>query len=118
MLAGQPVYLGRTFGVVDFPREERVSGRSLTVSGWALSPSGIRGVDVLLHSGSTRYHAALTDRGDVQAKFPWYPQVQRAGFAITIPKRPRGVPKYTDVQVEIIDGSGARTPLPDKLIEW
>ena len=118
MLNGQPVYLGRTFGFVDFPREERVAGRSLTVSGWALSPSGIRGVDILLHSATTRYHALLTDRGDVQAKFPWYPRVQHAGFAIMIPRRPRGVPKYTDVQVEIIDGSGARTPLPDRLIEW
>jgi hypothetical protein len=62
--------------------------------------------------------ALLTDRGDVQAKFPWYPKVQRAGYTITIPKRPRGVPKHSDVQVEIIDGSGARTRLPDRLIEW
>ena len=75
-------------------------------------------MDILLHSATTRYHALLTDRGDVQAKFPWYPRVQHAGFAIMIPRRPHGVPKYTDVQVEIIDGSGARTPLPDRLIEW
>jgi hypothetical protein len=116
-LNGEATYVGRTFGVVDFPREERV-GRSLTVSGWALSPNGIRGVDVLLHSGRVRVPALLTDRGDVQAKFPWYPKVQRAGYTITIPKRPRGVPKHSDVQVEIIDGSGARTRLPDRVIEW
>ena len=117
MLNGQATYLGRTFGVIDFPREERV-GKVLTVSGWALSPDGISGVDILFDSATVRYQAMLTDRGDVQAKFPWYPKVQRAGFTITIPKRPRGVPKYTDMQVEIIDGSGARTRLPDKLIEW
>jgi hypothetical protein len=118
MLRGDAIYVGRTFGVVDFPREERVGGKGLTVSGWALSPNGIRGVDILLHSGTTRYHANLTDRGDVQAKFPWYPRVQKAGYAITIPRRPHGVPKYADLQVEIIDGSGARTRLPDRLIEW
>ena len=116
-LSGEATYVGRTFGVVDFPREERV-GKSLTVSGWALSPNGIRGVDVLIHSGRVRVPALLTDRGDVQAKFPWYPKVQRAGYTITIAKRPGGVPKYSDVQVEIIDGSGARTRLPDKVIEW
>ena len=117
MLNGQPTYLGRTFGVIDFPREERL-GKGLTVSGWALSPNGIGGVEILLNNATVRYQATLTDRGDVQAKFPWYPKVQRAGFTLTIPKRPRGVPKYTDMQVEIIDGSGARTRLPDKLIEW
>ncbi|MDQ6802511.1 MAG: hypothetical protein M3041_16975 [Acidobacteriota bacterium] len=116
-LSGEATYVGRTFGVIDFPRDERV-GKSLTVSGWALSPAGIREVDVLLHSGRVRVRAILTDRGDVQAKFPWYPKVQRAGYTITIPKRPRGVPKYSDVQVEIIDGSGARTRLPDRVIEW
>ena len=118
MLKGERTYVGRTFGYVDFPREERIGSRALTVSGWALSPHGIRAVDILLHSDTTRYHSTLTDRGDVQAKFPWYPNVRRAGFTITIPKRPRGVPKYTDVQVEILDGSGARTRLPDQLIEW
>ena len=116
-LRGEATYVGRTFGVIDFPREERV-GKSLTVSGWALSPNGIRGVDILLHSGRVRVPALLTDRGDVQAKFPWYPKVQRAGFTITIPKRPRGVPKSSEVQVEIIDGSGSRTRLPDRVIEW
>ena len=118
MIHGQPVFLNRTFGVVDFPREEKIGGRSLTVSGWALSPNGIRAVDILLHSGTTRYRATLTDRGDVRAKFPWYPKVPRAGYTITIPRRPRGVPKYSDMQVEIVDGSGARTRLPDRLIEW
>jgi len=118
MLSGQPVYLNRTFGVVDFPREEKIPGRNLTVSGWALSPNGIREVDILLHSATRRYRATLTDRGDVQAKFPWYPKVSRAGYTITIRKRPRGVPKYSDMQVEIVDGSGARTRLPDRLIEW
>lgn len=118
MLRGEPVYLARTFGVMDFPSDDWIKTKSLTVSGWALSPNGIRGVEVLLDSARTRYAATLTDRADVQAKFPWYPNVRRAGFTVTIPERPRRVSKYSDVQVEIIDGSGARTRLPDQFIVW
>ncbi|HEY6844429.1 MAG TPA: hypothetical protein VI391_09690, partial [Thermoanaerobaculia bacterium] len=92
--------------------------KSLTVSGWALSPNGIREVDVLLNSALQRYPATLTDRGDVQAKFPWYPNVHHAGFTLTLPKRPKGIPKYSDVQVEIVDGTGGRTRLPDQFIVW
>jgi hypothetical protein len=44
--------------------------------------------------------------------------VRHAGFTLTLPRRPHGIPKYTDVQVEIVDGSGARTRLPDQFIEW
>ncbi|HUJ14817.1 MAG TPA: hypothetical protein VL284_13615 [Thermoanaerobaculia bacterium] len=118
MLDGEPVYLARTFGYLDSPREFTIGKRSLTISGWALSPNGIAGVDVLLNGAQRRYPATLTDRGDVQAMFPWYPNVRHAGFTLTIPKRPHGVPKYTDVQVEIVDGSGERTRLPDHVMEW
>jgi hypothetical protein len=118
MLRGEPTYVGHAFGYLDFPRQSRVEGGQLTVSGWALSPDGISGVDVLLHSATVRYRAALTDRGDVQARFPWYPRVERAGFALTIPKRPRGLPSWTDIQVEIIDSRGVRTRLPDRFLEW
>ncbi len=118
MLHGKPTYMNRTFGTVDAPQQNERVGRSLQVYGWALSPNGIRGVDILLHSATTRYRAALVERPDVRAQFPWYPRVQRAGFTLTIPKRPHGVPKYTDVQVEIIDGTGARVRLPDRMIEW
>jgi len=118
MLHGMPTYMNRTFGVVDAPLQNEDVGRALRVDGWALSPSGIRGVDILLDSATKRYRAGLVDRGDVRLQFPWYPGVARPGFTLTIPRRPRGVPKYTDVQVEIIDGTGARTRLPDRMIAW
>lgn len=118
MLHGQPTYMNRPFGVLDAPQKDERVGRSLNVYGWALAPQGIRGVDILLDSGTKRYHAVLVDRPDVRAKFPWYSRVPRPGFTLTIPRRPHGVPKYTDVQIEIVDGTGARTRLPDRLIEW
>jgi len=118
MLNGERIYLARTFGVMDFPNDDLIRTKSLTVAGWALSPNGVREVDVLLNSALQRYRATLIDRGDVQAAFPWYPNVPHAGFTLTFPKRPHGVPKYSDVQVEIVDGARARTRLPDQFIEW
>ena len=105
-------------GVVDTPHgEETIKGR-LTVTGWALSPNGLSSVDVLLHNGMYRFHTSPTSRLDVKMKFPWYARVRDAGFTVTFPKRPRGVPQWTDVQVEIIDGKGGRTRLPDIVIRW
>lgn len=118
MLNGERVYLARTFGMMDVPNDDLIRTQSLTVSGWALSPNGIREVDVLVDSALKRYRATLVDRGDVLAAFPWYPNVRHPGFTLTLPKRPPGVPKYSDVQVEIVDGSGGRTRLPDQFIEW
>jgi hypothetical protein len=118
-LNGQSTYMARTFGVVDQPHgEQRIDG-PLTVNGWALSPNGITSVDVLLHNGIYRFHTTPTSRIDVQSRFPWYPRIHNAGFTITFPKkRPRGVLRWTDVQVEVIDGKGGRTRLPDVVIEW
>jgi hypothetical protein len=117
-LRSEATYMGRTFGVVDKPHEEDTINGPLTVSGWALSPNGITSVDVLLHNGMFRYHTMPTSRLDVQMKFPWYPSVRNAGFTITFPTRPRGVPRWTDAQVEIIDGKGGRTKLPDIVLDW
>jgi len=60
----------------------------------------------------------MFSRDDVTQLYPWYPQTPRPAFATTIPRRPRGVPEETDVQVEIVDGAGQRTMLPDVLVTW
>jgi hypothetical protein len=117
-LAGQATYMSKSFGVVDQPHGDETIKGPLTVTGWALSPNGISSVDVLLHNGMYRYHAEPSSRLDVKMKFPWYPRVRNPGFTLTFAKRPRGVSQWTDVQVEIIDGKGGRTRLPDIVIRW
>jgi hypothetical protein len=118
-LRGEATYMGRPFGVVDTPHSDETINGPLTVTGWALAPNGIDHVDVLLHNGMHHFQTTSTSRFDVQTKFPWYPRVRNPGFTITFPhKRPRGVPRWTDVQVEIIDGKGGRTRLPDVVIDW
>lgn len=118
MLRGERTYTASTFGRLEVPRTLESVGRSLHVSGWALSPRGIRQVDVLLQGGKIRMTAIPYDRRDVQKAFPWYPQVAHPGFDLVIPKRPKGISRETDVQVEIIDGDGRATRLPDTLINW
>jgi len=117
-LRGNATYMSRSFGVVDTPHSDETIKGPLTVTGWALSPNGLSSVDVLLHNGMYRFHTGPASRLDVKMKFPWYARVREAGFTVTFPKRPRGVPQMTDVQVEIIDGKGGRTRLPDIVIRW
>ncbi len=117
-LRGDATYMGRTFGMADTPHAGQIVTGPLTISGWALAPTGITEVDVLLHNGTRRYRTNPTDRYDVKMRFPWYPRVRHAGFTLTLPKRPKGVPRWTDIQVEIIDGHGGRTKLPDVVLNW
>jgi hypothetical protein len=117
-LHGNATYMSRTFGIVDQPHFEETINGPLTVTGWALTPNGIASVDVLLQNGMFRVHTIPTSRIDVQMKYPWYPRVHNAGFTITLPHRPRSIPRGTDVQVEVIDSKGGKTRLPDVLINW
>jgi hypothetical protein len=118
MLNGKPTYSASTIGRVDAPRYEEEIHPPVTVAGWALAPNGIRGVDILFESGRVRIPADLVDRGDVKALFPWYPKVPKPGFQKVFTKRPRGVRIDTDMAVEIIDGAGRRTRLPDVMVHW
>lgn len=98
-----PVY----FGEVHMP---------MTIAGWAMSPSGIKAVDILFESGRIRVPAELVPRGDVNALFPWYANMPRPGFQKTFPKLPRGVRNDTDIEIEVTDGRGQTMKLPDVMV--
>jgi hypothetical protein len=118
LLAGKSTINSSTFGQLYQPKHQSEISGKMTISGWALSPRGIRSVTALIDSGRVRVACGLFPREDVTRLHPWYPQTQYPAFAATIPQRPRGVPEETDVQIEIIDGTGKRTVLPDVLITW
>ena len=117
LLANQPTYSASTFGVVDTPKSGDSIEGTLRVAGWALAPSGIFSVDLLLNDGRLRIPMQTTNRGDVQDRYPWYPQVANPGFEL-IMGRPAGLPHDTDLQVEVVDVQGRRSRLPDVLIHW
>jgi hypothetical protein len=118
LLRGEQVYSGATFGQLFRPSNLSEIKGPLEISGWALSPHGIREVNALIDAGRRRVPLPLYPRADVTARFPWYPQTPRPAFATVIPSRPSGVPEATDVQIEIIDGRGEATRLRDTLLIW
>lgn len=116
-LRGERTYGDATFGVLDYPRPmERM--KNVLVSGFALSPYGIREVNLLLDNGGVRLPTTLQPDPKLSAQFPWYDATPRPRFMAAFPKRPPGVRRVTDIQVEIIDGRGRRTLLDDRWVEW
>ncbi len=111
MLSGSPTRNSSTFGRLE-------SAGPQTISGFALSPDDVVRVDVLLADGRVRIPAQFTPRTDVDAAHPWYPHIHPSGFTLSLPQPPPGVPRQTDIQVEILDGRNRRTRLPDVFVQW
>ena len=91
----------------------------LTVSGWALAPDGIREVNLLFGNGRVRVPARLEPWPALTRDlYPWYPRVDRPAFTATFDEPLPGLRRETDLQVEIIDGKGARVLLEDVWFSW
>jgi hypothetical protein len=115
LLAGEPTYSNTSFGRMETP--EGSAKGPLRVSGWTISPRGVRHVYVLLDAGRHRFEATRTKRPEITRKYSWYFE-QDPGFELVLPKRPGGVPRLTDVQIEIVDGAENRTRLDDQTFAW
>ncbi|HEU4522326.1 MAG TPA: hypothetical protein VFT12_10005 [Thermoanaerobaculia bacterium] len=105
-----------TFGFLQPPPD--VARGPAAFSGWALSPHGVRKVDLLFQNGAVRVATRLRAHDRLSAEMPWYPQTPQPWFEVTLPARPEGVRPDTDVQVEILDGRGKRTLLPPLWFRW
>lgn len=107
-----------TFGLLDAPTTARPLGHHEVFYGWALSPYGIRSVNFLLNNGRVRVPAKLEEFPGLSKGMPFYPATPKPRFAALFEQRPKGVPRDTDVQVEIVDGRGAKTFLEGRFITW
>jgi hypothetical protein len=114
MLEGLPTYSNSTVGRVDVLK---IEDGKLNIIGWATSPFTVREVIARFENGKRTFRLDRAPRGDVTALMPWYPDTS-PGFQIIFPKRPRGVRRYTDLQIEIVDGRGQRTRLPSQYVQW
>ena len=90
-----------TTGGIDYPLGARTRGDAY-FSGWAKSPHGIRGVEIVFENGRVRHRASLHD----------------GGFILPFRKRPADIRRDTDFQVEITDGRGAVTRLESRWLRW
>ena len=118
MLSDQPTYSASTFGLLERPHNWEEPHGPLQVSGWALSQYGVREVILRFDAGRKQFRADFTPRPDIEAMYPWYPQAPIAGFTRTFARRPAGLPRETDLQIEIVDGRGERTRLPNLFVPW
>jgi hypothetical protein len=90
-----------TTGGIYYPRAVRI-GREAYFSGWAKSPHGIHGVEIVFENGRVR-HRAHSGNGE---------------FSLRFPRRPPNIRADTDFQVEITDGRGSVTRLESRWLHW
>lgn len=118
MLAGKTTHSDAILTMVESPQQRDTIRGPLHVRGWTLSPFGIRRVTILLDGGSARLDATRSARPDVKQVYHWYYFVEEPGFSVVVERRPNGVPRATDVQVEVEDQAGRVMRTEDLLIDW
>jgi hypothetical protein len=98
-----------TIGSIDEPGGESVVGTSLVISGWALSPVGIRSVEVRIDGKSyiARYGIA---RADVRKTKPGLPDSAAAGFSFRRDFSDLSLARHT-VEIAAVDQRGRTTIL-------
>jgi hypothetical protein len=117
MLSGHSTYNEDTFGALVTPQVTRLKG-AVMFSGIALSPFGIREVNLLFNNGRLRLPATLKTDPATSHFYRWYDATRKPAFAREFASRPDDIPPITDVQVEIIDGRGERKLLDDRWLDW
>lgn len=112
------VYNARPVGAIEAPAFGADVVGKLTVRGWAAAPGGIERVN--LHFGNRRLRVAseLVPRPEIARLFPWLDAASVVGFTASIPRPPAGLRARTDLQPEIVDGSGRRVALQDVWLTW
>jgi hypothetical protein len=118
MLGGHATYNESTFGALLLPTGHEALKGPATFSGVALSPFGIREVNLLFNNGMVRLPATLNVDLSTSRWYRWYDATTRPAYIRQFPARPKNVRPITDVQVEIIDGRGERTLLDDRWLDW
>ena len=78
--APAPAPASATIGAVDAPSSEAIIGTAVQISGWALDPDGIRGVEIRVDGKPYAARYGVT-RADVAQVKPGYPDSAASGFA-------------------------------------
>ena len=89
-----------------------------SATGFAFSAYGIREVNLLFNNGGIRIPTRLQPDAALSRTFHWYDATSAPRFIADLSKRPFGIWRDTDVQVEIIDGRGERVLLDDIWVIW
>jgi hypothetical protein len=106
------------FGTMDYPPPGGFYADRASFVGWAMSPYGIREVNLLFNNGRICEKVNFFEDSDLQRLFPFYPATARPRWSREFDRRPPGVWENTDVQVEIVDGRGTRVRLENRFLTW
>jgi hypothetical protein len=118
MLGGHATYSESTFGALLLPTGHDTLKGPAMFSGIALSPFGIREVNLLFENGRVRLPTILKSDPVTSHWYPWYDATTRPAFTREFASRPKNIKPNTDVQAEIVDGRGERTLLEDRWLDW
>jgi hypothetical protein len=118
-LAGKPTCGSGTMGALDFPPARIRFDRGQAIfSGWAMSKHGIRFVDLWFDNRTERHRATLVRDPAVDPRCPGPPHLSRTRYVAVFDRRPAGIRRETDVQVEVTDGRGGKTVFDNRWITW
>lgn len=106
-----------TIGALDYPPAAFTFKAGGIFSGWAISPHGIRKVDLWFNNHRLRFPATLTP-ASLEEHCPGNPRVIRVRYLGIFNARPESVHHTTDIQVEVTDGRGVSKVFDDRWIEW
>jgi hypothetical protein len=101
-----------TVGAIDTPSTEAVVGTAIHISGWALDPDGVRGVEIRVDGKpyAARYGISRPDVAEVR---PGFPDSAASGFAFD-GDFAQLTPERHDLAVVAISRSGRETVLGHK----
>ncbi|MBV8517407.1 MAG: hypothetical protein JO197_08395 [Acidobacteria bacterium] len=117
-LRGEPRCGASMMGALDVPSPGTAFRYDGMFSGWAISPYGIRSVDIYLENRRVHYAAHLGRDAGLDARCPGDERYARKRFVLVLPARPAAVRRDTDVQVDITDERGVTTSLEDRWLRW
>jgi hypothetical protein len=118
-LSGVPTCGSGTMGALDFPQADyRFGGGNAIFSGWAMSPHGIRQVDLWFDNHTYRHRANLMPQPQLQSRCAGDPRFTRLRYIAVFGKRPPAIRPDTDIQVEVTDGRGVKAVFDDRWIRW
>jgi hypothetical protein len=117
-LAGAPTCSDETMGALDFPGAHVNFDKGQAIfSGWTIAPHGVKSVDVFFDNRTVKRAAQLVPDASLEKRCPGR-KMHRTRYLLQFGVRPCCVNRETDVQVEVTDGRGVKTPFDHRWLTW
>jgi hypothetical protein len=117
-LAGGPTCSDQTMGALDFPGAGISFDKGQAIfSGWTIAPHGVKSVDIYFDNRTVKRTAQLNPDATLDARCPGK-KMHRTRFLLQFGVRPCCIERETDVQVEVTDGRGVKTPFDHRWLTW